>query len=53
MDIRGGEQGAGGLRDGESAVYFGDRTHSTWDEKEEGIKSECQVSWLKQVGQWW
>ena len=41
VDARGGEQGAGGLRDGESAVYFGDRTHGTWDEREEGIKAEC------------
>ena len=38
MDARGEEEGAGGLRDGESAVYFRDRTHRTWDEKEEGIK---------------
>ena len=51
MDARGGEEGAGGLRDGESAVYFRDRTHRTWDEKEEGIKAECQVSWLKLLGQ--
>ena len=32
-------------------IYFRDRTHRTWDEKEEGIKAEGQVSWLKQLGQ--